>query len=92
VDVDADRAARLATRYGMPHQGTDLRALLDAGEVDAVHVCTPPAVHRDAAVAALRAGSHVVVEKPAVLWLAQADALAVAKREAAGAGLPGRFT
>jgi predicted dehydrogenase len=35
---------------------------------------------------------HVVVEKPAVLSLAEADALAAAERQAIDAGLPGRFT
>ncbi|MGF0115510.1 Gfo/Idh/MocA family protein [Promicromonospora sp. Marseille-Q5078] len=92
VDLDADRAAAFAAEHDVPHHGTDLQALLDAGEVDVVHVCTPPSVHLDAAVAALRAGAHVVVEKPAVLSLAEADALADAERQAVDAGLPGRFT
>ncbi len=92
VDVDAGRAAAFAAEHGVPHHGTDLQALLDAGEVDVVHVCTPPSVHLDAAVAALRSGAHVVVEKPAVLSLAEADALAAAERQAIDAGLPGRFT
>ncbi|MCK9792848.1 Gfo/Idh/MocA family oxidoreductase [Isoptericola sp. 4D.3] len=92
VDVDARRAAAFAAEHGVPHHGTDLQALLDAGLVDAVHICTPPSVHLDAALAALRAGAHVVVEKPAVLSLAEADALAAAERQAIDAGLPGRFT
>ncbi|MFB7800800.1 Gfo/Idh/MocA family protein [Isoptericola sp. NPDC056134] len=92
VDVDADRAAAFAAAHLVPHHSTDLQALLDAGEVDVVHICTPPSVHLQAAVAALRAGAHVVVEKPAVLSLAEADALAAAERQAIDAGLPGRFT
>jgi len=92
VDLDADRAAAFAAEHGVPHHGTDLQALLDAGEVDAVHICTPPSVHLPAALAALRAGAHVVVEKPAVLSLAEVDALAAAERQAVDAGLPGRFT
>ncbi|MGE9364383.1 Gfo/Idh/MocA family protein [Isoptericola nanjingensis] len=92
VDVDADRAPAFAAAHGVPHHSTDLQALLDAGEVDVVHICTPPSVHLQAAVAALRAGAHVVVEKPAVLSLAEADALAAAERQAIDAGLPGRFT
>ncbi|MFE5310666.1 Gfo/Idh/MocA family protein [Isoptericola sp. NPDC056605] len=92
VDVDAGRAAAFAAEHGVPHHGTDLQALLDAGQVDVVHICTPPSVHLQAALAALRAGAHVVVEKPAVLSLAEADALAAAERQAIDAGLPGRFT
>ena len=41
----------------------DLDALLDLG-VDVVDVCTPPQHHADLAVAALRAGRHVLCEKP----------------------------
>lgn len=39
-----------------------LEALL--AEVDAVHVCVPPALHETVTVAALRSGVHVIVEKP----------------------------
>ncbi|MCA5892253.1 Gfo/Idh/MocA family oxidoreductase [Isoptericola sp. NEAU-Y5] len=92
VDVDAARAQEVAARFGVPHHGTDLQEVLDGGEADVVHVCTPPSVHLGAAVAALGAGAHVVVEKPAVLSLAEVDALAAAQRRAVDAGLPGRFT
>ncbi len=89
VDIDADRAAELAARYSVPHHGTDLRELLDDGAADVLHVCTPPSLHLAQATAALRAGVHVVVEKPAVLSLAEVDALAAAEQEAAAGA---RFT
>jgi predicted dehydrogenase/nucleoside-diphosphate-sugar epimerase len=41
-------------------------ALLDAGEVDVIHVCTAPAMHEEVAWRALEAGCHVYVEKPFV--------------------------
>ncbi|WP_402462480.1 Gfo/Idh/MocA family protein [Isoptericola aurantiacus] len=83
VDIDADRAAEFAARHGVAQHGTDLTALLDGGGIDVLHVCTPPSLHLDQARAALAAGVHVVVEKPAVLSLAQVDALAEAERTAA---------
>ena len=42
-------------------------ALLAEARPDVVHVCTPPAAHVAAALAALEAGAHVYVEKPFAL-------------------------
>jgi predicted dehydrogenase len=81
VDIDPGRAEEFATKYSMPHHGTDLAAVL--AETDVLHVCTPPSLHLGQAVAALEAGVHVVVEKPAVLSLAEVDALAAAEQQAA---------
>ncbi|WP_278236369.1 Gfo/Idh/MocA family oxidoreductase [Isoptericola sp. AK164] len=85
VDIDAVRAEEFATKHGIPRHGTDLDALLAAGDVDVLHVCTPPSLHLEQARAALAAGVHVVVEKPAVLSLAEIDALAAAEEQADGA-------
>ena len=43
---------------------TTAEALVDSGDVDVVHVCTPNDLHRPLAEAALAAGKHVVCEKP----------------------------
>ena len=61
---------RCAGRYD------SLDALLAAETVDVVHLCTPPGLHKDQAITALRAGAHVVCEKPPVLSLADLDAVA----------------
>ena len=42
----------------------DYRDMLASEEIDAVDVCTPNDVHCPAAIAALKAGCHVIVEKP----------------------------
>lgn len=52
-----------------------LEGLLAGGGVDAVCLCTPSGLHTPQAVQALRAGKHVVVEKPMSLTLADADLL-----------------
>ena len=49
--------------------------LLADGEVEAVYIATPPATHAELASAALRAGKHVLVEKPLSMTLADASAL-----------------
>jgi predicted dehydrogenase len=44
---------------------TDIEGLLaEVKHLDAVSICTPPQAHFEAALAALRAGKHVMLEKP----------------------------
>ena len=52
-------------------------------EVDAVYIALPVAMHADAAIAALRAGKHVLCEKPMAINLAEAERM-VAEARAAG--------
>jgi predicted dehydrogenase len=73
----------LAARYGIPGAHADYRALLDAGGLDAVVICSPAGTHAEIALAALDAGLHVLVEKPMCITLADADAI-VAARDRAG--------
>lgn len=56
-------------------------ALLDSPDIDAVLVATPNALHAEHAIAAMRAGKDVLVEKPMCVTLAEADALAAAEAE-----------
>ncbi|MET7279789.1 Gfo/Idh/MocA family oxidoreductase [Kribbella sp. NPDC005582] len=78
VDLDLDRARHLADQHGA-------RAYADAAsaypEVDAVSICLPSALHATAAIDALYAGKHVLVEKPVDITLAAADRLIAAQRE-----------
>jgi scyllo-inositol 2-dehydrogenase (NADP+) len=62
---DAGRAASLAAQLGAPSWSDDLASLLASDEVDAVYVASPNSVHVAQALAAIRAGKHVLVEKPA---------------------------
>lgn len=60
---DAARAATFANRFGCAAvQGYDM--LLAREDVDAVYVSVPTGLHWEWALAALRAGKHVLVEKP----------------------------
>lgn len=59
-----DRAQAAAARLGIPHAVGDYRRLVRSPEVDVVHVTSPNRFHRAMALAALKAGKHVVCEKP----------------------------
>src|SRR5260370_10254877 len=69
--------------------------MLATSDVDVVCVCTPSGAHMDPAVAAARAGKHVVVEKPLEITLPRCDAI-IDACNAAGVRLctifPSRFT
>jgi UDP-N-acetylglucosamine 3-dehydrogenase len=68
-------AERLAQRFGIEHVHKDVRGLLGDPQIDAVSLCTPPDTHRDLAEAAVRAGKHVLVEKPIATSLDDLNAI-----------------
>jgi predicted dehydrogenase len=82
-DVDAGRAESLARDFGIPRHTTDLRALVEGADVDAVIVATPNINHPEAVLAAAAAGKHVLCEKPLAIDVASARRM-VAACERAG--------
>jgi predicted dehydrogenase len=83
VDVDATRAQAFAAEHGIPAVYTDLHTMLREQRPDVVHLCTPPFLHADQAVACLAAGAWVWCEKPVALSLAELDRIEAAEGPAA---------
>jgi predicted dehydrogenase len=81
---DPDRFAEIGDRFGVPCVGQE--EMLADPTVDVVCICTPSGQHAEQAIAAARAGKHVLVEKPMALSLADADAM-IAACERAGVQL-----
>lgn len=79
-------ASRNAALEGVAHYPTLDDLLADAGEIDAVALCTPPQVRRAQAAAALAAGKHVLLEKPPGATVAELGPL-VSAAEATGTTL-----
>ena len=82
-DLNRAAAARVATEDGAAVY-TDHRALMDSGDVDAVIVNTPHALHKQMVLDAAERGLHVLAEKPLATTLADCDAMVQACR---GAGV-----
>jgi predicted dehydrogenase len=75
-----ERVAAYAAQFPFPVT-TDIDAVLADDGVQAVIVLTPPSSHRDVATRCLRAGKHVLVEKPLELTSARGAELVAAARE-----------
>jgi predicted dehydrogenase len=59
-----ERSERAAEQLGAERAFPTAEALVEAGDVDVVHICTPNNLHLPLAEAALAAGKHVICEKP----------------------------
>jgi predicted dehydrogenase len=59
-----ERAMKAAEAAGVPDVHTDPMELIRRNDLDAVAITTPPGAHSELAIAALRAGKHVLCEKP----------------------------
>ncbi len=64
-DILPERAQAAVEKYGCGTAVTDYHDILRDDEVTAVSVCTPNNVHAPIAIDCLRAGKHVLCEKPA---------------------------
>lgn len=73
--------AKLAGRFRIPRTTTDWWKLAEAEDVDAVVIATPNVLHAEQAIACLRAGKHVLVEKPMAMSVAEADVMITAARD-----------
>src|SRR5688572_13260543 len=77
----AERSAQAAAELRADASFATAEELIASDGIDVVHVCTPNHLHVPHALAALRAGKHVVCEKPLALDEAGARELAAAVRE-----------
>jgi predicted dehydrogenase len=71
-----ESAKKLADLYEVPGVLTDYHELLGNAELDAVHICTPNALHYPIAKAAIQAGKNVLCEKPVAVSTREAEELA----------------
>ena len=81
-DAGAQRTAEIAAKYG-GRACASAQELLDDPAIDGVSVCVANHAHAELAIAALRAGKHVLCEKPMAVTLAECEAM-LAEADKAG--------
>ena len=83
ADIVPERAKDAAEKFGVPHYYDSVEALL-AGEpdVDYIDICVWTAAHAPVAIAAAKAGKHILCEKPLAASLEQGLAIEAAVKEA----------
>jgi len=81
ADVNEKALSAFSAKYGLQHTFTDYREMLKLEALDAVSVCTPNFMHKEPTVAALKAGKHVMVEKPMAMTAREAQAMVDAAAE-----------
>src|SRR4051794_25742664 len=81
-DLKPDRLDKAATtaRRDNPKTYTDWRQIVDRKDIEAVYIATPPYLHSEMAVLALKSGKHVYCEKPIGVTPAQVKAVVEAAR------------
>lgn len=79
-DVIEARARHFAEKYDTKYC-LDFHDLLANPDIDIVNVCTPSGMHTAVAIAALRAGKHVIVEKPMAMNVGDADRMISTAKE-----------
>jgi predicted dehydrogenase len=87
-DLDAGRRNGLADEFGIERRVENFDELLAMDDLDIIDVCTPPMVHYPMVMAALRAGKHVICEKPLVGSLAEVDEVIAEESKSTGLLMP----
>jgi predicted dehydrogenase len=82
-DLDPEKAAQRAELAVGARAVTSLDEVLADPDVDSIEICTPHHLHADIAIAAARAGKHILCQKPLAKTMAECDAM-IAAAKAAG--------
>ncbi|MBR2500036.1 MAG: Gfo/Idh/MocA family oxidoreductase [Clostridia bacterium] len=94
-DINLDNAKQKAEEYHIESVYTDYNELLAREDIDAVTLPLPDQVHKEITIAALRAGKHVLCEKPMSLNLDECKEMVKVARECGKelmVGQVGRYT
>jgi len=79
-DMDAERLKAVADQYQVPQRFTDYHEMLASAGIDAVSVALPNNLHAPVSIAAMKAGKHVLCEKPLAATLSDAEAMVAASQ------------
>ena len=82
MSTSAERGRAYAAEQGIAKSVTSLDALVSDPDIDAVYISTTNELHRAQALAAAKAGKHILCEKPLAMALDEAHAMVQAAKDA----------
>lgn len=82
MSTSAERGRAYAAEQGIAKAVTTLDALVNDPDIDAVYISTTNDLHRDQALAAAKAGKHILCEKPLAMALTDARTMVQAAKDA----------
>ncbi len=94
MDTNKAFADTVCEKYGAKYSFTDYNELLALDEVEAVYIASPVFCHKDQALAAVKAGKHILLEKPLGLSVSDSEEIIAACKAAnikLGVGFMMRF-
>jgi predicted dehydrogenase len=77
-DVNEAAAASMLRDFGGDYATSDSARIMNDGSIPAVYICTRHDSHAPLAIAAAKAGKHILIEKPLALSLEECEAVAKA--------------
>lgn len=75
VDVNDEMATTARDRFGFEEASSDWRSVVARPDIDLVDICTPNNSHAEIAIAAAKAGKHIICEKPLARTAAESKAM-----------------
>ena len=82
VDVNDVLAEEARQRFGFEEASSDWKDTIARDDIDVVDICTPNNVHAEIAIAAAKAGKHIICEKPLARTVKETRAMTKAVKEA----------
>lgn len=82
ADISEAMAKEAADRYGFDTYSSDWRRLVEDPEIDIIDIVTPNDTHAEIAIAAAKAGKHIISEKPLARTTEESKLMLDAVREA----------
>lgn len=79
IDIHPERAKAFADKFGCQY-GTDFKEILNE-DINVVHLCLPHHLHASYSIMAMKAGIHVLTEKPLAITLQEADRILEVQKE-----------
>jgi predicted dehydrogenase len=82
VDVNEATANARLDEFGGDYATTDVDRVLNDDSIDAIYICTQHDSHASLAIAAAKAGKHILIEKPLALSMESCEEIARTVKEA----------